>query len=81
MFFGNDGIDPMFCESDKNIINFNEERTVFHAAQILLGLQHIHQKGIIYRDLKLENVLTDKYGHCQIRYKIYYTFLFTNYIY
>eukprot|EP01084_Bolivina_argentea_P218353 370563_1 len=22
-FFGNDGIDPMYCESDKNIINYN----------------------------------------------------------
>ncbi len=34
---------------------FNEARTVFHAAQILLGLQHIHQIGIIYRDLKIKN--------------------------
>eukprot|EP01084_Bolivina_argentea_P204770 349750_1 len=41
----------------------DEERTVFHGTQILLRLQHI---WIIYRDLKLQNVLTDKYGHCHI---------------
>lgn len=28
---------------------FNEERSRFYAAKILLGLQHIHELGIIYR--------------------------------
>eukprot|EP00485_Elphidium_margaritaceum_P015503 CAMPEP_0202727610 /NCGR_PEP_ID=MMETSP1385-20130828/185210_1 /ASSEMBLY_ACC=CAM_ASM_000861 /TAXON_ID=933848 /ORGANISM="Elphidium margaritaceum" /LENGTH=676 /DNA_ID=CAMNT_0049393853 /DNA_START=128 /DNA_END=2158 /DNA_ORIENTATION=- len=45
---------------------FSEARTRFHAAQVLLGLEHIHTKGIVYRDLKLENVLVDEAGHCKI---------------
>eukprot|EP01083_Nonionella_stella_P077979 213161_1 len=45
---------------------FDEKRSKFYAAQILLGLQHIHEKKIIYRDLKLENVLLDEAGNCAL---------------
>eukprot|EP01083_Nonionella_stella_P012383 35146_1 len=45
---------------------FSEDRSRFYAAEVLLGLDHIHSKGIIYRDLKLENVLVDEKGHCKI---------------
>eukprot|EP00474_Spongospora_subterranea_P009656 CRZ10114.1 hypothetical protein [Spongospora subterranea] len=45
---------------------FFEARARFHAAEILLGLEHIHSKSIIYRDMKLENVLLDERGHCRI---------------
>eukprot|EP01084_Bolivina_argentea_P271153 461263_1 len=46
--------------------SFTPQRTKFYAAEILLGLEHIHSKGIIFRDLKLENILLDNYGHCKI---------------
>ena len=46
--------------------SFEENRCRFYAAQILLGLEHIHGRGIIYRDLKLENVLVDGRGHIKI---------------
>jgi len=45
---------------------FHEQRARFYAAEVLLGLEHIHSKGIIYRDMKLENVLLDEQGHCRI---------------
>lgn len=45
---------------------FSEELSRFYAAEILLGLQHIHERGIIYRDIKLENILLDSHGHLKI---------------
>jgi hypothetical protein len=41
---------------------FAEERTRFYAAQITLALEHLHNLGVIYRDLKPENVLLDHEG-------------------
>jgi len=45
---------------------FSEKRARFYAAEITLGVQFLHQQGILHRDLKLENVLVDTDGHCKI---------------
>ena len=45
---------------------FEEERAKFYGAQILLGLEKLHKKNIIYRDLKLGNVLLDNKGYCKL---------------
>jgi len=41
---------------------FLEEAT-FYAAEVLLALEYLHEKDIIYRDLKLDNLLIQRDGH------------------
>ncbi|OWZ33134.1 non-specific serine/threonine protein kinase [Cryptococcus neoformans c45] len=42
---------------------FNETRSRFYSAQLLLALEHLHSFNVIYRDLKPENILLDYAGN------------------
>jgi serine/threonine protein kinase len=42
---------------------FTEDEARFYIAEITCGLGHLHSKGIIFRDLKPENVVVDPAGH------------------
>ena len=45
---------------------FSEKMARFYAAEVMLGLQHLHALSIIYRDLKPENVLICADGNVKL---------------
>ena len=45
---------------------FSEERARFYAAEIAMALGYLHSRGIVYRDLKPENLILDSAGHIRI---------------
>ncbi|EPZ34296.1 Protein kinase, catalytic domain-containing protein [Rozella allomycis CSF55] len=46
--------------------NLQSDEAKFYAAELVLILEYLHTNNIIYRDLKLENLLLDCTGHLRI---------------
>lgn len=42
---------------------FTEDQVRVYIGEIVLALENLHKLGIIYRDIKLENILLDSEGH------------------
>lgn len=45
---------------------FSAKRAKFYACEVLLALKYLHENGIVYRDLKLDNILLTTSGHIKI---------------
>ena len=48
------------------ISQFGEDVARFYIAELVLAIEYLHKKNIIYRDLKPENILIDVYGHMKL---------------
>jgi cGMP-dependent protein kinase len=56
----------LFTVFMKNNLHGNEHAGQFYTACVLKGLEHLHERCIIYRDMKPENLLLDDRGYCKI---------------
>ncbi|XP_055339814.1 G protein-coupled receptor kinase 1-like [Paramacrobiotus metropolitanus] len=45
---------------------FTEQEMRFYASEVILGLEHMHRRSVVYRDLKPANILLDEHGHVRI---------------
>lgn len=61
-FFGGGEI----LEHIRRLGRFSEDQARFFVAEVSLGLEYLHDKGICHRDLKPENVLLDVEGHVRL---------------
>jgi serine/threonine protein kinase len=57
---------PAFTGGKGEPPHLQEQDARFYISELILGVQHIHALGYVYRDIKLENCLIDRRGHLRI---------------
>ena len=45
---------------------FGSKRAQFYAAEVCLALKYFHENGVVYRDLKLDNIMLTLDGHIKV---------------
>lgn len=45
---------------------FSEDRAKMYLAEILLAMEDLHKRDIIFRDLKPDNIVFDEEGHAML---------------
>jgi serine/threonine protein kinase len=45
---------------------FSEDKARMYLAEVLLALEDLHRRDIIYRDLKPDNIVFDSEGHAMV---------------
>ena len=45
---------------------FTRKITRFYLAEVVLAIEYLHSRNIVYRDLKPENLLMDSFGHLKV---------------
>ncbi len=50
----------------KKVRNFTEEIARIYICEVLLALEYLHSKNVMYRDLKPDNIMVDQYGHIKL---------------
>ena len=46
--------------------SFHADQSRFYAAEVCLALKYFHENGVIYRDLKLDNIMLTLDGHIKV---------------
>ena len=46
--------------------HFSEKKAKFYLCEVILALEYLHKRNIIFRDLKPDNIVLDEKGHCKL---------------